>query len=178
MTPEQAQLWQKLRYFEIDDTRAALPFSVRLARDNGWTHDFALRAIDEYKKFLLLAATLPHPVTPSDEVDQVWHLHLLYTRSYWDELCGKILCTPLHHGPTRGGAAERGKFNDWYNYTLEKYGEVFSHPPPKDIWPSAEIRFRLINFIRVNTDTHWIVPKNNWWLLLKSKLKYLWLFRL
>lgn len=178
MTSEQAALWQKLRYLEVDDVKSALPFSARLARDNGWTLDFALRTIDEYKKFLLLAATLPNPVTPSDQVDQVWHLHLLYTRSYWDDLCGQILQKPLHHGPTRGGSAERDKFSDWYNYTLDNYYIVFNSPPPEDIWPPVEIRFRLINFIRVNTDTHRIVPKINWWSLFKNKLKHLWLFRL
>lgn len=177
MTPEQAELWQKLKYFEMDNVKSALPFSERLARDNGWTLDFALRAVDEYKKFLLLAATLPHPVTPSDEVDQVWHLHLLYTRSYWDELCRQILRKPLHHSPTCGGNAERSKFNDWYNYTLTSYQTTFGHAPPKDIWPPAEIRFRFINFMRVNADTHFIIPKKHWCLLLKNQLKRLWLPR-
>jgi hypothetical protein len=173
MTPEQVILWQKIRYLPIDDPKSALPFSARLARDNGWELDFALRAIDEYKKFILLAATLPHPVTPSDQVDQVWHLHLLYTRSYWDELCQKILQKPLHHDPTRGGSGERGKFRHWYDYTLESYRQVFGAPPPQDIWPPAEIRFGLINFIRVNTDTHWVIPKSGWWLLIKNQLKRL-----
>jgi len=48
-------LWQKLEALDLDGD-AALSFSKRLARDNGWTHPFALRVVDEYKKFLFLAA--------------------------------------------------------------------------------------------------------------------------
>ncbi|MEK6230809.1 MAG: hypothetical protein N2A42_03075 [Luteolibacter sp.] len=33
----------------------------------------------EYKRFVALAMLAGHPVTPSEEVDQAWHLHLVYT---------------------------------------------------------------------------------------------------
>ena len=62
------------------------------------------RVIEEYRKFLYLLASAGHPVTPSDQVDQAWHLHLTYTRSYWEDLCEKTIGKPLHHGPTKGGA--------------------------------------------------------------------------
>ncbi len=42
---------------------------------------------DEYRRFAFLAATAGHPVTPSDAVDQAWHLHLTYSRDYWDRFC-------------------------------------------------------------------------------------------
>ena len=34
-------------------------------------------------------------IGPSDEVDQAWHLHLVYTRSYWGEFCPNVLGKPL-----------------------------------------------------------------------------------
>jgi hypothetical protein len=43
-------------------------------RANGWSRPFALRAIEEYRKFVFLALVADHQVTPSDQVDQVWHL--------------------------------------------------------------------------------------------------------
>jgi len=49
-------------------------------------------------------------VTPSDTVDQAWHLHLIYTGHYWEELCGKVLGLQLHHEPSAGGAVEGGKY--------------------------------------------------------------------
>ena len=99
----EVELWQRIAAFEFDPVDAALPFSRRLARDNGWSDAFAQRAVEEYRRFVFLAMVAGHPVTPSDEVDQVWHLHLCYTRSYWEDLCGEVLPRPLHHGPTRGG---------------------------------------------------------------------------
>jgi len=47
----QQKLWAKLVTFELDDPTSALPFSVRLAREQGWSLRFAQRAVAEYKKF-------------------------------------------------------------------------------------------------------------------------------
>ena len=111
---------------------------------------FAARAIEEYRKFCFLAVHAGHPVTPSDEVDQVWHLHLTYSRHYWDALCRDTLEKPLHHGPTQGGVAEDRKFHDWYDNTLASYRRYFGEPP-KDLWPAARERFHERNdFVRIN----------------------------
>lgn len=150
--PVDVDLLERLEAFQLDDPTAALTFSRRLARENGWTHDFALRVVDEYKRFVYLAMTAGHEVTPSDEVDQAWHLHLTYTRSYWDEMCGNVLGRPLHHGPTKGGEAEGERFEDQYERTLESYRRAFGQEAPSDIWPPAEVRFGdAAYFVRVNT---------------------------
>lgn len=157
---QQAELYQRIQQFSLDAIDANLPFSHRLARDNGWTLDYAQRVIEEYKKFAFLAIVAGHPVTPSDQVDQVWHLHLLYTQSYWNEFCPNGLQTPLHHNPTKGGQQERGKFNDWYSGTLQSYETIFQQLPPADIWSPPHVRFgRELSFVRVNTQQHWILPK-------------------
>jgi uncharacterized protein (TIGR04222 family) len=156
--PETA-LWQRLVALDLNGP-AALSFSRRLARDNGWPPSFAQRVVLEYKKFVYLAATCGHPVTPSDEVDQAWHLHLVYTRSYWDELCGQVLGFALHHGPTQGGPAEGHKFQDWYAATRRSYEAAFGEAPPLDIWPPARVRFgEAPYFRRVNMRGKWLLPK-------------------
>jgi uncharacterized protein (TIGR04222 family) len=133
---------------------------MRLARENGWELAFARRVVDEYKRFVYLAMTAGHEVTPSDEVDQAWHLHLTYTRSYWDELCGKTLGRPLHHGPTRGGQAEGERFREQYAQTLASYRTAFGQEPPPDVWPAASIRFgEATEFVRVNRRRVWLIPK-------------------
>jgi uncharacterized protein (TIGR04222 family) len=153
------ELWKRLVALDLDGT-AALSFSRRLARDNGWPVAFAQRVVLEYKKFVYLAATCGHPVTPSDEVDQAWHLHLVYTRSYWDELCGQVLGFALHHGPTKGGAAEGHKFQDWYAATQRSYQAAFGTAPPADIWPPAAVRFgEAAHFRRVNMRGKWLLAK-------------------
>lgn len=159
MTEEQRPLWLKVRVFELDDPESAFPFSSRLARENGWTLEYTLRTIEEYKKFMFLICVAGHPLTPSDQVDQVWHLHLLYTYSYWKEFCGAVLKREVHHGPTKGGKHEGEKFNDWYTKTLDTYTAIFSELPPADIWPANERRFSEINYQRINLDKNWIIKK-------------------
>lgn len=150
-------LW-RLESFEIDKPGVAFPFSARLARENGWADAYARRVVREYLRFVWLAMRAGHPVTPSMAVDEAWHLHLCYTRSYWDELCG-LLGRPLHHGPTEGGGAEDAKFVDWYGKTLESYRCHFGEEPPADIWPSVAERFRRSGSRMIDPRTHLILSK-------------------
>ncbi len=160
MNHEQADLYQRIIVFPLDEPNSALPFGARLARENNWTRAFANRVVGEYKRFAFLAVAAGHYVAPSDEVDQAWHMHLTYTRSYWDEFCPHVLGTSLHHHPTQGGAAELDKFKAWYGKTLESYERLFGHEPPADIWPDVETRFSgAADYRRVNTSTNWIVPR-------------------
>ncbi|MBK9385705.1 MAG: hypothetical protein IPN34_12920 [Planctomycetes bacterium] len=156
-------IWERLQRFELDDPEAAFSFSDRLARENDWTKEHALRAIAEYKRFLLLLCVAGHPCTPSDAVDQVWHLHLLYTESYWRELCGEVLRRELHHGPTRGGAAEAARYGSAYEATLASYRRLFEEEPPLDLWPPARERFRAARFVRVDRARTWCIPRFSRW---------------
>ncbi len=160
-----AELMRRLEAFEIGREECALPFAARLARENGWRRDYAKRVITEYKRFVYLVAAGDGELTPSDEVDQAWHLHLLYTRSYWKELCGGLLGRELHHLPTRGGSAEGARFAAQYRATLEFYAREFGHPPPADIWPDVAARFRQADrFQRVNVAHRLLLPRPPRWL--------------
>jgi hypothetical protein len=154
------ELWQRLTLFSLDENGAAWPFSSRLAHENNWTKDFATSSIQEYKKFMYLACVSREPLTPSDAVDEVWHLHLAYTKDYWNGLCQGVLHRDLHHGPTRGGGEEDRKFRSSYAKTLSLYRAEFEKSPPADIWPGPDERFLKPRFMkRVDTRTNWIVPK-------------------
>ena len=160
MPEPDTDLWRNIRDFELDDPDSGLPFTSRLARENDWTHAEAARAIHEYKRFVYLAMASGHPVTPSEAVDQVWHLHLLYTRSYWKLFCGEVLGRELHHEPTKGGSDEQAKFTDWYARTLESYREHFKEEPPSDIWLAPEVRMSRKPAARwVAPERCWIIPK-------------------
>jgi hypothetical protein len=154
-----SDLWKRLQAFDLDEAGVALCFSDRLARENGWSGSYARRVVEEYKRFLYLCVEAGHPVTPSDEVDQAWHLHLCYTRSYWEKLCNGVLGRKIHHGPTQGGSSEDGKFRDWHQKTLESYRRSFAQEPPGDIWPSVEERFRPATFRRVDVGRAWLISK-------------------
>ncbi|MCC7437156.1 MAG: hypothetical protein IT211_01530 [Armatimonadetes bacterium] len=154
------ELWSRLLQFQLDQPGAALPFSRRLARENSWSQRHTERVIEEYRRFLFLAMAAGHPVTPSVDVDQAWHLHLTYTRSYWDDLCPNVLREPLHHQPTKGGNSEGAKFQDWYARTLQSYQAAFGVAPPADIWPAPAVRLAAESRIRqVSSRTHWVIRK-------------------
>lgn len=151
LNPEQAELYERLSAFRFDESDAVFPFVSRVERENGWSSAYAARVITEYRKFVFLALAAGHSVSPSDQVDQVWHLHLLYTRSYWDRFCRETLGRPLHHEPTKGGHDENDKFRASYAATLESYRRHFAEEAPSDIWPAADVRFgEDIHFERVN----------------------------
>jgi uncharacterized protein (TIGR04222 family) len=177
MNFQQIELYKRIQAFALDRPDSQLSFSQRLAKDNGWSLGYTQRAIEEYKKFIFLAVAAGHPVTPSDQIDQVWHLHLTYTRLYWQEFCPKILQTTLHHEPTRGGSSEQLKFGSWYSKTLESYEQFFGHIPPIDIWPKPKDRFgRDLHFIRINSQQSWVLSKPNLTIFLKPQLRKIGIF--
>ena len=161
MQSDHAALWDRLEAFEFSPGVTDLPFARRLARENRWTEPFALRAIQEYKKFCFLAVTTGQEVTPSDAVDQVWHLHLTYSRSYWDRFCPETLRCPLHHGPTGGSSADQTRYYRQYADTLRLYEEGFGETPPEDIWPDAKRRFLIDPYaFRVNPADVFMIPRH------------------
>jgi len=162
MTPEHAGLWRRIQRFELDEPAAQFTFGQRLARENGWDAEYTLRVIEEYKKFIFLCCVSPDGVTPSDAVDQAWHLHLTYTESYWSKLCRDTLGQQIHHNPTKGGTSEAVRYDSYYTSTAKLYSVMFGQEPPTDIWPDNEQRFSDINFKRVNIERYWLVrrPKN------------------
>jgi hypothetical protein len=159
MTYSDPFLMRALLAMQIAPADAKLSFEQRLAEDNGWSRDFALKVSTEYRRFLYLAATGKQPVTPSDAVDQAWHLHLAYSRHYWDILCKEILRKPLHHGPTAGGGDEVTRYAHQYAATLRLYQESFGENAPAAIWPESKRRFGT-RYQRIEMGKHWMIPKS------------------
>ncbi|MDX2064371.1 MAG: hypothetical protein SFX74_01380 [Fimbriimonadaceae bacterium] len=141
MTDTQRELWNRIDAFRIGPQGVADTFARRLAREQGWSLAFADRVIAEYKRFVFLCMEAGEVCTPSVAVDEAWHLHLTYTRSYWDDMCGTILDRPLHHDPSAGGNQQAEYFWDRYEQTKRNYTRFFGETPPADIWPSATERF-------------------------------------
>jgi hypothetical protein len=158
--PTNSELWQRLHDFQIDCSDAEFPFSARLARENGWSRRRALAAIAEYKKFIYLICVSPSPMTPSEPVDQVWHLHLTYTRSYWAAFCGGALGRQIHHEPTKGGERQALRFREQYAQTCALYEAEFGCAPPAEFWPPVSERFVAAPRLQwTDRRRYWIVPK-------------------
>ena len=131
-------------------------FTARLAFENGWSLAHAKAVDGEYRRFLYLAAKSDAPLSPPDEVDQAWHLHLLHSRHYWDVLCGRILGRPLHHDPA--GAGEAAVTRRQYAATLARYRATFGEAPPPDIWPARHGEGPK-RPLRIDAARYWLIPR-------------------
>ena len=136
------ELWRRIEQHDFEPDQP-LNFTRRLARDKAWNLSFARAAIDEYRRFCFLAIACADPVTPSEEVDAVWHQHLTYSRDYWNVWCGSVLRQPLHHDPTEGGPTEQARYRVQYAATLAQY-EAYFGPPPEPFWPGTSQRFGTV----------------------------------
>ena len=140
-------LWDQIANFEIDNPVAKFPFSSRLKKENKWSYEYTFRAITEYKKFMYLAIISEKPVSPSYIIDQIWHLHLIYTESYWIEFCQNCLGKNIHHIPTNGGDSENTNYQDIYEQTLILYQKEFDEKVPIDIWNVTSEKMKNQNFL-------------------------------
>lgn len=132
-------LKRSIMTFPLGDPQRPLAFARRLVRESGWTVLHTLRVIEEYRRFLVVAALGGHPVSPSADVDEAWHTHILFTRNYWEQFCESVLGRPLHHDPDTGQASTAGTLDDWYARTLESYEAIFHEAPPADLWPTHRL---------------------------------------
>ncbi|MCT0206554.1 TIGR04222 domain-containing membrane protein [Synechococcus sp. CS-1332] len=140
MLDSQRDIYRRIQAYELDGPSHQIGFVRHLMRQQGWSREHCLRAIEEYKKFVFLASVAGHQAVPSDAVDQVWHLHLLYSESYWEDFCPNVLGRRLQHCPAQGGWQERERFHHLYRATIDSYRQSFGEPP-LDLWPPADIRF-------------------------------------
>jgi len=124
-------LWNEIEKFDFDFPLSEYSFSTRLAYENEWTTFFTQKAIEEYKKFMYLAATSNQMVSPSEIVDIVWHQHLIFTQSY-KEFCD-ILGKKIEHIPSTHNKEEKDKFIAAKKRTKELYESIFGLQP-KEFW--------------------------------------------
>lgn len=78
------------------------PIKFKLVREMGWSLERADRVESLYKGYLLLVATYPDEVhVPTEEIDEMWHAHILDTYKYMAD-CKNIFGYYLHHFPYLG----------------------------------------------------------------------------
>lgn len=125
-------LWARLKAYQFDGPGSA-PYSVKLARAQRWSAVHTARAIEEYRKFLYLTQISAHQVTPSQIVDAAWHMHLTFTRDYWEDLCPNVIGRAVHHQPC-AGEEEMPRYRTQFAATKALYEAEFGTAPPAEIW--------------------------------------------
>ncbi len=113
-------------------------FAHKIARKHGWKTGFALRALNEYKKFIYLGLVSDFHVTPSKIIDVVWHEHLLFSKAY-REFCDQVIHQPFDHFPELVPMEDQtGRFSAQYLDTITLYKKEFDLDPPVDIWGNTK----------------------------------------
>ena len=140
-------LWARLQAHVFDSADSAAPYSVKLARAEGWSAAYTARVIEEYRRFLYLTQVSDTQVTPCQVVDAAWHMHLTFTRDYWGALCPEVIGKPVHHQPC-AGEEEMPRYRDQFAATKALYRAEFGEDPPADIWACTPQRRALPQFWR------------------------------
>lgn len=126
-------LWQRIAAHPLDAPMGTAPYSVKLAQAEGWDKAYTMQVIEEYRRFVYLAQISPEQATPSAHVDRAWHMHLTFTRDYWEIFCPKVLGKALHHEPCMG-EEDMPRYRRQYAATLALYQREFGGPPNPGVW--------------------------------------------
>ena len=87
------------------------------------TEDEVLFAVKQYKRFLNLKIKYPGlNLVPTDDIDMIWHSHILDTEQYAKD-CANLFGKFLHHNPF---------FGEFGNETQEEMGIMFKET--SDMW--------------------------------------------
>ena len=108
--------------------------------------DKASSYIQEYARFMTMVYFSKFTLTPSEEIDHVWHNHQFLTVEYRN-FCISVFGKLVLHTPTTGGQQENLKYIEVYQATIEYYKFLFNENVPASLWPPAEYRFDPNNFV-------------------------------
>ncbi len=127
-------LWENVVQFFGGTNASTKAFADKIARKHNWKVSFALKAVNEYKKFVYLAVISDFHVTPSKIIDVVWHEHLLFSKAY-RTFCNEVIEYVFDHHPELMPMEDQtGRFTAQYEATLDLYGKEFAVEAPAAIW--------------------------------------------
>lgn len=100
---------------------------TKLSEKKGWAVERIARTETEYLRFLYLLAKYPEEIIVpwSEDLDEFWHQHILYTRQYPRD-CQTVFGRFIHHDPYIEADPEKHK-KAWTR-TQELYAEEFWAP--------------------------------------------------
>ena len=100
--------------------------------ERGWDGEMFDVAVNEYKRFLELKLKYPKKTfSPTKLMDEIWHLHILDTRTYSAE-CDGIFGKFLHHNPSFGSwdsDFQSDRLNLSQQNLREYYSKLFGESP-------------------------------------------------
>lgn len=101
-----------------------------------WPADKVTRAALRYRRFLHLAAKYPgQTLAPTRDIDEMWHLHMLQPRAYYED-CMRLLGRILDHDGGFGKSEDevpalQATFARTSRLWQQEYGEPYLLPEPE-----------------------------------------------
>ena len=143
---------------KIVDSDSLMRRAVELPCMQGRCSMYIRNLVDEYLKFLLLKSIAndvdASELSPSGEVDAIWHLHLLDTKSYV-AACKGLNVSLIHHDPDGGRNVNLQQRR--LSRTRSLYQEVFGYSPHPDFWGKPDFREENVD-VGVSSEVAKAVP--------------------
>lgn len=94
-----------------------------------WTDEEIRRELGRYEKFLTLAQRYPgQPLAPTKNIDELWHLHMMHPRVYYED-CMRLFGDILDHdGGFGADANELPELQETFGKTAELWEKEFGEP--------------------------------------------------
>lgn len=102
----------------------------KVQQDQEWDEEQLGQAIKDYQRYLYLLKRYPNrPLCPSDDIDQMWHQHILFTVKYAKD-CQNIFGYFQHHHPYFGLArADKATVARNVRLTISLFEKEFGEAP-------------------------------------------------
>jgi hypothetical protein len=114
---------EKLEQLDLEP----IAFQLMHSGEGEWTHQRTMQAIAQYRQFLYLIYLYPNrSLVPSQDIDRVWHHHILDTMKYVQD-CQMLFGYFVHHFPYFGlrGESDRHSWQAAVEQTQVSFQEHF-----------------------------------------------------
>ena len=122
-------LWDRIRIAPLPASKSRHEFAEALAYQVDLPVFEAREVVQEYRRFLYLAAVTDEHRVPPEPVRQAWAMHARSPE--YTAFCAGAVCKPLG----LDDATRKFGANLAYRRTLEAYEREFGQTPPSAIWP-------------------------------------------
>jgi hypothetical protein len=130
MTAQSKSLQEIIAGIEALDLTPIKFKATRKEDGYGWSAERANQIEIAYKRYLILHAKYPEmTLAPDQDVDRLWHMHILDTRKYAAD-CEAIFGRFLHHFPYLGlrGEDDARALEEAFRKQQELYAKEFGEP--------------------------------------------------
>ena len=118
-----------MNYIELQEAQKIIyslnldPIIYRLSHVYKWSRKDAREAVEQYRNYIFLRKKyFPQDFPPSQDIDEVWHAHILHTKDYIN-FCQQVFGSYFHHNP---GSEDTAVFAEQFEReTQELYNKEF-----------------------------------------------------